>query len=229
MELREAVIRWQTGSGTWPEILTRSGQPQRVLYTSPDGLVTSEQEQATLGPALPPPGGERYAFAEVLKPVDDSDAPLSWTLTVRRLPGGNPPDGVREANDRAGGLSGLKRLVDGAVDGGPIPVVDHRITFELPAASFSCPLLPRPVSKEERQILHELGQDAKVEQLGFRLRGGAEGLEEVALVFDDERRSLLLTVRVRSLLRVEEDFRLPLEQRVWGVLRGRLIREGASS
>jgi hypothetical protein len=156
-----------------------------------------------IGPALP--GAEEalpwvVSTSVILPPRESSSA--HWTLFARQRPESAPPQDVLDASTRIGGISGMRVFLGKFAQGSERPIARFDLRFSVERGVYTCPLLHRQVAAEGPELrISTLATDAcEVEQIGWRLRGGVEGIEEISVIYHHEREHYDSRVLARGVL-----------------------------
>lgn len=175
-----------------------------------------EIEALSFGPVLPDDGNSldsRIATLVVVphptqvdgRPkIDGRPDELLWTMAVRPRPDSEPPPSVKEDNLKFGGRSGLiKSVLDWAA---PPPVGRFRVDLAVPGDTYDCRVLPVALDRACAGI-HEpavaLAESIHLEQIGYRFENGANGLEEVAIVYLHESSTFRVGIRARGMIKLQ--------------------------
>lgn len=109
---------------------------------------------------------------------------LHWSLRVRSAPTTEPPTEVKGRDAEIGGHQGLAKILAESMTSGAPPVALFHITCLVDASYFSCRVLPVALRRgEPHDVALGLGNDAWMEQVGYRFEGGANGLMEAGIVY----------------------------------------------
>lgn len=164
------------------------------------------------GPALGTKKDPRYAFvhATIYKEPDKDDGKqVSWSLRALHQPAGDPPEGIAKRNEKVGGAAGLRALLASTL-GTDLPVGEVLADFQLPADKWRCVSLPSPgVAATEPPGAVDLAGTTFLEQVGYRFIGGAEGIEELVVMYMHATKEYLVRAQIRSGVRFDGDVWFP--------------------
>lgn len=179
------LVKWEANqSAEWLDILSpvtdREGRPPKVFV-----------------------GGPVRAWESVATVLVEKDTPsigvMSCRLEVRPLPKTEPPARIIEEErkiDAAGGLDGLVSMC------GPCVATYVDITF-VSAQHWTSARVPACASTDDPVC--RLARSATVEEVGYRLDGGAGGLQEISLICVHDGGEYRLVLRLMASLKVPSD------------------------
>lgn len=145
-------------------------------YRLPDDTADSHLF-VEVGPVLSENPADRIAFLAV--GWNRSQDTLFSTLGLDPRPAGEPPQHVREASQRAGGIDGMSALLGAAAT----IACTMSMRLELPGHRWRCPALTACAPDLDAPF-SRLASAAKREQMGYRFAEGIGGLSEVSVVYD---------------------------------------------
>jgi hypothetical protein len=196
--LRTITASWSTPFAG--EIWTQLESCKRSTSKNGDAIV--------LGLVLPDDQEPRLAELTVHR---DAEQEIHWSLSVLKAPEVPPPKAVVAQSEKLGGRCGLENLMKAGLPAGTPAVGLFRVRVMLPEARFACPTLPTAALEEYGHgAALTLGQEVRLEQVGYRFQGGgALGLEEVALVYLHRSREYAVIVTARGPLKLGSPTWLP--------------------
>jgi hypothetical protein len=201
--IQSVVVTWKTPyeESVWRRLEGIHSDEQPSDEQAGD-LSAEARDFLLLGPSLPTEDEPRVS--ELFVRPDREDGLLHWSLRVRIAPTTEPPTEVRKRDAEIGGQLGLAKIVTGSIPSGAPPVALFRIMCLVDASLFSCRVLPAALRRgEQHDVALSLGSDARMEQVGYRFEGGANGLMEVVIVYLHRENIFSLQVFASGILRVE--------------------------
>jgi hypothetical protein len=94
----------------------------------------------------------------------------------------------------------MVRLIQSGFRDDTSPVGTHNIHVHFNENQWTCRVLPRVVARGRDDDVLKLAREASVEQVGYRLTGGAHGVEEIWLVYDHRAKIVIADVRASELV-----------------------------
>jgi hypothetical protein len=173
----------------------------------------SDADRIVLGPSLPTESDGRTALLTARKAGEQ----IRYAFQLDAPPDSEPPTDVRNANQRCGGHEGIRALVEGVISRGSAPVATHSIHFHLHHTAWRCRAVPRPADSSDSAVA-SLCRTAEVEHVGYRLTGGANGIEEITITYYHERPFFAVDLLARGILRVGAQRFVPYADDVLGVV-----------
>lgn len=200
----------------WQSLARRSSQPD------PDESKQGASKLLVFGPALPEGEDDRIAHLMVHVHEDEDDEVeadaeemtkrpmLHWILVLVPKPSGEPPEAIKAENAKIGGRQGLIKMLEEIVPSPWTRAARFRIQCVLSRLDWICRVLPPgPVQGTRHDMALRLGTPAYMEQIGYRYENGANGLSEVAIIYQHEENDYAVTIRGNGLLRLEAESWLP--------------------
>jgi hypothetical protein len=199
-----AVASWETpySEETWRRL---EGVKTDVRFETGRG---ENADFLLVGPILPSPGEAESRIAQVIVHRGRGsggglDLPLSWSMTIRRAPSGEPPESVQIQSKKLGGQRGLMRLIDETTAPRAPPVGAFQVNLLVERARYECRGLPLPVDHGgPHDIAASLGRGVWMEQIGYRFENGVNGLEEIAIVYDHQHDIFSVNVQASGMLKL---------------------------
>jgi hypothetical protein len=165
---------------------------------------SSEADRLTIGPGLPSKNDARVAVLTARKAAKL----INYGFVVDRPPDAEPPKSVTQADRRCGGHEGLRALLAKTAGRGAAPIATYSVHLHLKHSRWSCFAIPRPADDADVAV-RNLSRAANVERIGYRLDGGANGLEEIDITFYHLEDEFRVDMRARGVLRPGESKFLP--------------------
>ena len=202
--LDHASVTWTTPfeEATWTEAEALG----RVL-PAPAGV--EGLSVITLGPALPPTPADAFLLRVGLVHRIEKGT-VDWQVSVDLAPDTTPPPSFQEQNARLGGRSGLLGFLSSRTGA---TVAHYHACLLLERSGWTSSLLPRKVAPSTGEAAAlSIASGATLEQIGFRLEDGANGLSEVAIVYLHEADMFSLTLEAKGVPEFVADdvLRMPL-------------------
>ncbi len=170
-----------------------------------------------LGPVLPTGEERRMATVSVHQCIDNE---IHWTLTVRPAPTAEAPDRIRERDLSLGGRSGLATLLAHALPAGS-DIASFKTQLRIPEAEFTCAALPVKLDKNSgHDTALRFGREARLEQVGYRFEGGANGIGEIAIIYLHSEGEYLINLNAYGPLKLSSDTWLPFANEIRDVAIG---------
>ncbi len=193
----------------------------------------SSPEQLALGPLLGDGSDRRVALMRVERQREEKPPRerFRWTLNLVTSPIREPPEAVRRLNAHFGGRQGAVDFVARAIALGGLPAALHGLRFQLSEAQWGCRLeFPRRVTAgtTEAAVLDGFCREAYVENVGYRLVGGANGIEEIVFTYLHETATYHVLANARASLKMTTGNWLPFADEVQELIVGTFFarREG---
>lgn len=200
-KIERAIASWTTpySDATWSTI------DQLRSKASIDAEKGELPDWVALGPTLPDDTEARIARLVVHRHREDgkpdAHAPeLHWTLTVRRAPRSEPPEILREHNEKLGGRPGLMALLGAAAP----QVGSFRVRLRVERPAWQCKVLPVHVERgSELAVAMNLGgRGVWLEQVGYRFESVPSGLAELAIVYLHEEQAFTADIMATGTLKL---------------------------
>lgn len=199
LELCRVVVTWKASrcsDAQWAALAEKL-KPVQESIESP--AKEPLEDYLVSGPILGE--GNQIAAASVMR-----RKAMDWSLQVLPRPTTPAPEGVESMTARIGGFEGLRALILESQDGSTPVSANYRLAVSLPEDRWRCLAIPKAPAPEDPSLL--LDPEAKVEQIGYRMTG-PNGLLEVSMIYDHERREYELVLRAKGLLALKEGLTIP--------------------
>jgi len=214
--IREVSVTWETpfSAELWAEV-------ERLA-----GKVEDDPLQDHVLSVLPDAHETRRATALVHRHGDKDT--LHWLLLVSLPPSADPPQEIRDSDQRVGGRIGLAALLADSFAPGP-QVGRFLVRLHLPESKFTCSRIPADPSEADQAAL-TLGQGARLEHVGYRYEGGgASGIEEVTLSYAHEKQRYVVQCFAKSPLKLSEAAWLPFADDISDLVQPAFFKERSES
>jgi hypothetical protein len=172
----------------------------------------------TIGPSLPDVGDDRFANVVVHRHVKTGE--LHWALEIGPAPSSEPPQRVREHNEKIGGRKGLSALLREplALDGPAL--ASFRARYLVPGAELRCRVIPAAVeSGGQHEVALRIGT-ARFEQVGYRFDAGASGIEEISIIYLHKSNEFALSIAANGPLKLTSDRWVPFADDILDIAAG---------
>jgi len=148
---------------------------------------------------LPDASGDAIAYLSCHR--DRTGNEVHWALLIRSRPSSPPPKDVQSGTKKVGGIQGLYQFVISTFVPSKKPIAIYEGSVRIPEKpDWVCRLIPQPVASAS--IVADLGQNARLEEVGYRFEHEGIGLDEFRLTYGHREKEFSLRFRASGPLDV---------------------------
>jgi hypothetical protein len=192
-----------TVRASWTGLFSPALWRRLSLVANPSNA-TPRAERMAIGPGLHSAHDTRM----VLLSVEKSAKQIKYVLFADQPPDSAPPADIAKADHACGGQEGIRALLTRIVGTRAAPVARYSVHFHLNQSKWRCHAIPRSLDRTDA-VVSRLSRTATIEHIGYRLDGGANGLEEISVTYYHESGFFGIDLLARGVLLAGESSFLP--------------------
>jgi hypothetical protein len=176
-ELPEVQVEWVTSASIWEAL-------ENLQNKMKEGVALPEDFPLRDPLVLGPVSGDldsRFVRVSAMKANAPDGKMLHWALTTSDNPEGVPQDIIDAFDRNLGGREGLLNSLTEILIGPKVLIATYSIRLHLSSERWRCVLMPGQPREADQQHLRDISSHIEVEHIGYRIRDGAHGIEEIIL------------------------------------------------